>query len=219
MTAAALGAGETATGEIALRSPQNGVVLERFATPGAVVEAGAPLVVVTEPAQLWLTVNAPETSIGAFRTGMSLRFTVPAFPADTFTARVTAVGAGLDPATRTLPVRATVVNAAGRLKPAMFAAVAIPAAGTGSGAAPASTTVMLAADAVQLLGGKPVVFEVMPDGTGGGHFMARAVETGGRSGGWIIVTRGITRGDVVVVEGAFAVKAAIEKGKMPKMEM
>lgn len=219
MTAAALGASDAATGEIAVRSPQNGVVLERSAMPGAVVEAGAPLIVVTEPSQLWLTVSAPETVIGAIRTGISLRFTVPAYPTDTFAARVTAVGAGLDPDTRMLPIRATVTNAGGRLKPAMFAAVSVPSMDGGSRTQAPSAVVVLPADAVQLLRGAPVVFEVMPDGSGGGHFMARPVETGSRAGGQITIARGVAAGDLVVVQGAFAVKAAIEKGKMPKMEM
>jgi multidrug efflux pump subunit AcrA (membrane-fusion protein) len=74
-------------------------------------------------------------------------------------------------------------------------------------------------EAVQLLRGVTVVFAVMPDSAGGGRFMARPVETGGRNGGRIAITRGIAAGDLVVVMGAFAVKAALEKGKMPKMEM
>ena len=219
MTAAALGASDAATGEIALRSPQDGVVLERSAMPGAVVEAGAPLVVVTEPSLLWLTVNAPETMIGAIRTGITLRFTVPAYPADTFTARVTAVGAGLDPDTRTLPLRATVANTAGRLKPAMLASVSLPGTVGVSAAAAQGPRIALPAEAVQLLRGTSVVFQVVPDGTGGGHFMARPVEISGRAGGRITITRGIAAGDLIVVQGAFAVKAAIEKAKMPKMEM
>jgi hypothetical protein len=59
----------------------------------------------------------------------------------------------------------------------------------------------------------------MPDSAGGGHFLARTVETGDRTGGRITIVRGISAGALVVVQGAFAVKAAIEKGKMPKMEM
>lgn len=219
MAARALGASDAPTGELAIRSPQDGVVLERSAIPGTVVEAGAPLILVTDPSQLWLTMSAPETAIGTIRVGAPLRFTVPAYPADTFSARVTAVGAGLDAETRTLPVRATVASASGKLKPAMFASVLLPNNAGGAAASIAGVQVVLPADAVQLLGGKPVVFEVMPDSAGGGHFMARQVETGGRTGVMITITHGVGLGDLVVVKGAFAVKAAIEKSKMPKMEM
>jgi cobalt-zinc-cadmium efflux system membrane fusion protein len=219
VAARALGASDAPTGELAIRSPQDGVVLERSAIPGTVVEAGAPLILVTDPSQLWLTMSAPETAIGTIRVGAALRFTVPAYPAETFSARVTAVGAGLDADTRTLPVRATVTSASGRLKPAMFASVELPHNTGITPASGAAAALVLPADAVQLLGGKPVVFEVMPNDSGGGHFMARPVETGSRAGGRITITRGVGVGDLVVVKGAFAVKAAIEKGKMPKMEM
>jgi hypothetical protein len=35
----------------------------------------------------------------------------------------------------------------------------------------------------------------------------------------VAVTGGLARGDVVVVAGAFAVKAEFQKGSMPDMEM
>ena len=87
------------------------------------METGAPLVIVTDPQTLWLTIDAPESLSGAFRVGGTLRFSVPAYPAESFAARVDAVGAGLDPNTRTLPVRATVDNRRAQLKPEMLATV------------------------------------------------------------------------------------------------
>jgi cobalt-zinc-cadmium efflux system membrane fusion protein len=222
-TAAALGATEASGGEIALRAPQNGVVLERAAVPGTVVEAGAPLIVVTDPSNLWLSVDAPEAAVGLLQTGLMLRFTVPAYPADTFAARITAVGAGLDRATRRLPIRASVANAAGKLKPAMLAAVEVPvplrAGDTSTKASGRGGAVALPADAVQLFRGAPTVFIAMPDGKGGAHFMARSVEIIARAGGRVTIAGSIAPGDLVVTQGAFAVKAALEKGSMPRMEM
>ncbi len=222
-TAAALGASDGPDGDIALRAPRGGVVLERLALPGTVVEAGTPLVVVTDPSVLWLIVDAPETLIGGFRVGAGLRFTVSAWPADTFSARVSAVGAGLDPDKRTLPVRATVANPSGKLKSAMLAAVEVPlraGAGGTRGTIPGQDGwVVLPADAVQLLRGVATVFVVMPDGKGGAHFSTRSVEVGARSAGRVTITSGVMSGELVVIEGAFAVKSAIEKGRMPEMEM
>ena len=54
-TARNLGAVNAESGQLALRAGSGGVVLERSALPGTVVEAGAPLVVVTDPSSLWLT--------------------------------------------------------------------------------------------------------------------------------------------------------------------
>jgi cobalt-zinc-cadmium efflux system membrane fusion protein len=210
-TATALGASE-AGGEIVLRAPFPGVVLARTAMPGTVVDAGAPLVVVTDPSTLWVTINAPETMAGLFQVGERLHFVVSAYPADTFVARIEAVGAGLDPATRTLPVRAVVANPSGRLKPEMLASVHVEGA-------TAMIAVLLPEDAVQTMDGKPTVFLATPDGKGGARFTSRVVELGARSNGRIAVTHGLAAGELVVLQGAFAVKAQLAKAAMPKMEM
>ena len=207
-----LGADASASGEIALRAPFAGVVLARTAVPGSVVEAGAPLVVVTDPATLWLTASAPEALAGAFRTGATVRFSVPAYPGETFAARVDAVGAGLDPGTRTLPVRAVVDNRTGRLKPEMLATVV-------ADGGPSVPAALVPDDAVQTLKAKTVVFIARPLPNGDAKFLRREVEVGSRTGGRAAILRGLSAGDVVVTKGAFAVKAELEKGSMPKMEM
>jgi len=207
-----IGARASATGEIAIRSPLNGVVLMRTAVPGTVVEAGTPLVVVTDPSTLWLSIDAPENLAALFRVGAQLRFTVPAYPADTFSARIDAVGAGLDPSTRTLPIRGVIRNRGDRLKPEMLASVSAQA-----GSAISAPSVP--EDAVQLLDGKSVVFVAHPDSMGGGQFVPRNVQLGSRSGGRIAITQGLVAGDLVVTRGALSVKAQIKKGAMPAMEM
>jgi len=211
-TASQLGATAAASGEIVIQSPLRGVVLARTAAPGTVVDAGAPLVVVTNPARLWLTIDAPERLSALFRRNDELRFVVPAYPADTFVARVASVGAGLDPDTRTLPVRGVIANANARLKPAMFANVSV----SGGKSVPA---VILPDEAVQLLQNVPTVFLVRPDGKGGAVFTRRSVEIVSRSEGRVAVGKGLASGEIVVTGGAFAVKAEFAKGTMPKMEM
>jgi len=211
-TAAQLGAASSTSGEIVIRSPMRGVVLARTAVPGAVVDAGAPMVVVTDPAILWLTIDAPEQFAALFRVNDRLRFEVPAYPAATFVARVASIGAGLDPNTRTLPVRGVVANTDARLKPEMLANVLV----SGGDAAPA---VILPDDAVQLLENTPTVFLARPDGKGGAAFTRRAVEILSRTGGHVAISKGLAPGDIVVSAGAFAVKAEFTRGSMPKMEM
>src|SRR5262245_10700601 len=211
-TAEQLGVGASGGGEVVLRAPFAGTVLARTAVPGTVVEAGAPLVVVTDPSSLWLAVNAPEQLAGLFQRGGRLRFTVRAYPADTFSARVDAVGAGLEPETRTLSVRADVTGGIGRLKPQMLASVLVEGVGN-------VTAAFIPEDALQLIQGKPHVFLARPDTSGGARFDRREVVVGSRSGGRVPVLRGLAAGDVVVTAGAFGVKAQFQKATMPKMEM
>jgi len=111
------------TGGMRLRTNLAGIVLAREAVPGAVVDAGTPLVVVADLGTLWLSVSATEAVASTLRPGAGVRFTVPAYPSETFETRVTAVAGAADPATRTLAVRALVSNTSRKLRPAMFATV------------------------------------------------------------------------------------------------
>jgi len=207
-----LGAGASATGEMVLRSPLSGVVLTRDAQPGAVVSAGTQLISVTDPTSLWLQVNAPEKLASLFRVGGILHFAVPAYPTDKFDARVAAVGAALDSNTRTLLVRAMVLNGNQKLKPEMLATVSVEGEG-------ASTVPVVPDGAIQLLDGKPAVFIAKPNAAGGATFVRRFVEVGSRTGSKVAVSRGLAAGELVVTVGAFSVKAELQKRSMPPMEM
>ena len=207
-----LGAGASASGEMVLRSPLSGVVLSRDAQPGAVVGAGTQLVSVTDPTSLWLQVNSPEKLASLFRVGGILHFSVPAYPTDKFDARVTAVGAALDSNTRTLLVRAMVLNGNQKLKPEMLATVSVEGEG-------ASTVPVVPDGAIQLMDGKPAVFIAKPNAAGGATFVRRFVEIGSRTGSQVAVTRGLAAGELVVTVGAFSVKAELQKRSMPPMEM
>jgi cobalt-zinc-cadmium efflux system membrane fusion protein len=195
-----------------LRSPLSGVVLSRDAQPGAVVGAGTQLVSVTDPTSLWLQVNAPEKLASLFRVGGVLHFTVPAYPADKFDARVTAVGAALAADSRTLLVRAIVLNGNQKLKPEMLASVSVEGEGR-------TTVPVVPEDAIQLLDGRPTVFIAKPNNLGGATFVRRAVEIGTRTGSTVAVTRGLGAGELVVTLGAYSVKAELQKRSMPDMEM
>ena len=199
-------------GTMTLRSPISGVITTRDAVPGAVVSAGSPLVTVTDPTALWLTAALPEAFAVGVKVGSPLRFTVPAFPGETFAARVQSVSASFDPATRSLPVRGLVVNTQSRLRPEMFARVWIE-----SGARQSLVTVP--ESALQRMEGSDVVFIAHPAADGGARFERREVRSGGTSEGRTAIVNGLTPGETVVVEGAFAVKAQLAKATMPKMEM
>ena len=71
---------------------------------------------------------------------------------------------------------------------------------------------------MQFLDGKTVVFIARPDSSGGASLTPRTVEAGARSGGRIAITGGLNSGDLVVTQGAFAVKSQLKKSAMP-MEM
>ena len=193
---------------VTLSSPLAGVVIARDAAPGSVVTPGGPLVTVTDISRLLLEVAAPDHATQTLRPGAQVRFTVSALPARTFEARITSVGGSLDAQTRTLPVRASVANSTGVLRPNMFATVFLEAG--------SETTALRVPDAaVVLVDEQPAVFVAAPEPGGGARFERRRVELGRKQGGRTLVTGGIRAGENVVTEGAFAIKSQLERAKMP----
>jgi cobalt-zinc-cadmium efflux system membrane fusion protein len=71
---------------------------------------------------------------------------------------------------------------------------------------------------VQLIGGHPTVFLAIPDSQGV-RLEARTVKTGLTAGGRVAILDGLSAGELIVVEGAFTVKAQLQRSAMPEMEM
>lgn len=195
------------SGEAIVRAPLGGVVLTRDATPGAVVEAGAPLVSITDDSTLWLEASVADRAASALRNGADVQFTVPAYPGETFIARIISIGGALDPQTRTVPVRALVQNRDHKLRSAMFATVLLSAGAK-------TEAVSLPERAVVLVDEKPVVFVARPDAKGGATFERRSVTVGAKRDGNVLVAGGVRAGEPVVTDGAYAVKSIFERSKM-----
>ena len=153
--------------------------------------------------------DAPEDAASALQVGSRVRFLVRAYPSDTLLARVHSVGSSLDPATRTLPVRALVPNPAGRLRPEMFATVWVEGRERRLAA-------LLPDSAVQLLDQRPVVFVATPDGQGGARFARREVQLGGTTDGRTRIVAGLRAGELVVRSGAFAIKSEFARSHATK---
>lgn len=137
-----------------LTSPIAGTVVEKTLNPGQEVSAdagGAPLFVISDPAQLWVQLDEPEAGLAAIAPGQSIALVTPVYPGETFTAQLEQVGDFIDPQTRTLKLRGRVANADRRLKAEMFvsATLSLPAAANPRLSVPA-TAVFLHEDQQQL---------------------------------------------------------------------
>jgi len=195
-----------ATGQIQLASPIGGVVVARDAVVGAVVEAGSVALVVTDPSTLWLEFGVTNAVATALKPGQRLQF-ILAESGDAIEARVLRVSGAVDPATRLVVVRASVANPIKHLRPELFVTVRVETS-------PASPAVRVPRDAVQIFDGKPAVFVVEPDGKGGAKFIRRDVETGTTVNGQTHISKGLAAGDVIVTEGAFAVRSSFSRNTM-----
>jgi multidrug efflux pump subunit AcrA (membrane-fusion protein) len=113
----------------------------------------------------------------------------------------------VDPTSRTVSVRAVVANRGGRLRPQMLATVHLDRGQPRTGAA-------IPDSAIQLMAGKSVVFTVMPMDKGDVMFMKREIKLEAKTRDGRQIVSGIDKGDVIVIEGAFAVKARLEQSKL-----
>ncbi len=82
------GASRGGSGREMIHSPLAGVVLYRHMEPGEIASAGAPLLTVTDPNNLKLTVYVPEDRYGQIRLGQVLSVTVDSFPNESFAGTV-----------------------------------------------------------------------------------------------------------------------------------
>lgn len=111
------------TSRFELRSPLTGTVVERNVTPGQIVgpASDTPLFTVANLGRLQVVADVYEHDLSGIRIGAVATMTVEAYPGIEFPAIIAVIGDVVDPATRTIKIRAIVSNEDRRLKPEMFA--------------------------------------------------------------------------------------------------
>ncbi len=186
--------------EIPVKTPLAGVVLERKVTTGTAVTPGTPLFVVSDLSSLWALAEIDETKLPLVRAGETAEIRVAAWPGEVFRGRVAFVGDAVNPKTRRITVRCVVANPGGRLKPDMYAAIAM-------GEAFSRPILAVPARAVQEMEGKSVVF--VPGGPG--RFLRREVSVGAEVAGWVEVASGLKEGEPIASEGSFLLKSELMK--------
>jgi cobalt-zinc-cadmium efflux system membrane fusion protein len=122
--------------ESVVTAPIGGTVVQRQAGLGqniisASSGASSPVFTIGDLSTVWLVANVREEDAPRLYKGAAVDVIVLALPGRTFRARLTYIGAAIDPVTHRLPVRAEIDNANGLLKPEMFASFRII---TGEGA-------------------------------------------------------------------------------------
>ncbi|WP_447725736.1 efflux RND transporter periplasmic adaptor subunit [Sphingomonas koreensis] len=191
--------------ETMLRAPISGIVAERTVASGQWVGAGGdkPLFVVTDPSNVWLVAQIPESNAGNIHLGDRIEVTTPAWPGRRFDARITQIGASLDPDTHRLPVRATITNADGALKPRMFASFTIR-----SSQPSRAGELLIPASAVIYEGDEARVWVAGTDRT----LRPRSIKVADRANGMVRVVGGLRRGERIATAGTLFVNEAGSAG-------
>ena len=191
-----LRAGKDARRSLLLRSPADGVVIEKAARAGMRFMPGEPLFQIADLSSVWIVANVFEQDLGLVHAGQTATVSLAAYPGREFTGKVTFVYPTVQPETRTARIRIELPNEAALLKPDLYGTVKIEAGET-------TAAVSVPESAVLDSGTRRVVLIER----GGGAFEPREVELGARGDGYVEVIKGLADGDRVVVDGNFLIDA------------
>ena len=185
------------TRTLTLRSPTDGIVLEKTAIAGLHFMAGEPLYRIANLGSVWVIADLFEQDLGAIRPGQTATVTVDAYPGTAFVGKVDFIYPTITQETRTAKLRIVISNAAGRLKPGMYAKVTFEAP---LGAAP----ILAVPDSAVLDSGNRQI--VLID-LGQGRFEPRDVKLGSHAAGYYEVLGGLKAGENIAVGANFLIDA------------
>jgi len=198
-TARAQAAEATASiGDRIVRAPFSGWASLRTISAGAVVSAGTPIATISDISEIKLDFPVPETLLSAIAPGQSIDAKAAAFPDRSFRGEIATIDPVIDPATRSVMVRAILPNPDNRLKPGMLLTVTIESAARFAPAVPEL--------AVVGQGDQRFLFVVGADG----KVKRTPVRTGVRDRGMIEIVDGAKPGEKVVSEGIVKVSDGME---------
>ncbi len=105
-------------------APINGIVTDVKARVGAAVGPAASVLTLIPP-DMQVLVQADESQLAQLQVGQSANLSVESFPKEAFTGTIKGIAPVLDPRTRSIAVQIDVADPQGKLKPGMFAQLAI----------------------------------------------------------------------------------------------
>ncbi|MEO7142111.1 MAG: efflux RND transporter periplasmic adaptor subunit [Bryobacteraceae bacterium] len=184
--------------QLAVRSPIAGVVVQKLASPGLLLQAGTTVCfVISDISSVWVQGHIFDRDLPSVRVGDLVEERNPSIPA-VFRGEVEYVGSMLDPATRTTPVRIVTRNPGGLLKKDMFVdAVVHTRTKRNILAAPLSAVLHDAQN-------QPFVYVEAQHG----RFAQRAITVGDEQNGSTEVVSGLKEGEKIVSDGGIFLQFA-----------
>ncbi len=196
---------------IPLKSPLDGLVVERRAVPGIVVDNTKTLFVVADPRQMWLTLDLRLEDAKHMAVGHPVRF-LPDGSRQEARGKVAWISTAVDEKTRTVKVRADLANADGRLRAGTFGPGRIVLREE-----PDAVVVPNEAVQVESEGGCQIVFvrdkNFLKEGAPK-VFHVRTVRVGARNGQNTEIIAGVLPGELVAAKGSGGLRSELLKNNL-----
>jgi membrane fusion protein (multidrug efflux system) len=212
---AALGVTERALADASVTAPFAGMIARRSVQLGEFVQPGKPLVELVALDPLEVVFSLTELDTERVRPSQQIDVSVGAFPDRVFHGVVTFISPTVDPATRTLRIKAEIDNDEGHLRPGLFARVSL-------GVSPRSGVVMVPEEALIQRSQGAMLFKIDAENrvkrvtvTTGVHDSGRVEVRGDVRPGERVVRRGhggLADGALVAVRDAEPRAVAAQKG-------
>lgn len=201
-----------------LRAPFDGRLGLREVNLGQYLAPGTRVTVIESTVSDYVDFTLPQENLGRLEVGMPVRVSeetndamtaprapdaAPAAAKAPLEGKITAVDAGVDPATRAVKVRASLPNGAARLRPGMFVRVSVVLPERALVVAVPLTSVVRAS-----YGDSVFVVEDKVDAAGKPGKVARQtfVQLGETRGDFVAIQKGVSAGEDVVSAGAFKLR-------------
>jgi RND family efflux transporter MFP subunit len=181
------------TKTLTLRSPYDGLVIEKTAFEGTKVDGLMRLYRIADLSKVWVMVTLYEYQLPFVRLGQPAVMSLPYIPGQTFAGQVTYIYPYLNQKLRQVKVRLEFENPDLLLKPGMFATVELRNTLAGE-------RILVPRESVIDTGERQVAFVSL----GEGKFEPRDVKLGVRAeGGQVEILAGLKPGEMVVTSGEF----------------
>lgn len=184
-----------------LRAPFAGVVMEKHLAQGEAVKEDAIVFTLSDLSTVWAEIAVPPKDLNLMRVGETVTVKATAFAAEA-KGKIIYVGELLGEQTRTAKARVALANPDRAWRPGLFITVDV----LSGHADAADAAVAVAADAVQIVEDKPVVFVAVAGG-----FQPQPVKLGRSDGKMTEVLQGLKAGTRYVSAGSFVLKAELGK--------
>jgi cobalt-zinc-cadmium efflux system membrane fusion protein len=188
-----------------VRSPIAGTVVECHVAAGQAVEGQMAAFKIANMDRLWAELSVFENNLGNVRVGDRVELEALANPGTFREGRVARIGAALDPETRSAAVRVEIENKNGHLRAGQSVNAKIHASGRASSRGQQGKSTLVPSRAVTYVDGKPTLF-VAESPT---LVRVAKVELGANDGQLVAIKEGVSPGEQVVTEGAFALKSEL----------
>jgi Cu(I)/Ag(I) efflux system membrane fusion protein len=176
-----------------MHAPITGTVIRMEARRGTYVSPGTELYLIADLSQIWILGDIYEYELPFINVGQGATVTLSYDPRTKLHGHVGFIYPTLDPKTRTAKVRFELANPGEKLKPDMYANVALKI--------PLGTRLAVPRDAIIESGERQLIFIHH----GGGKLEWRSVKLGVSAGDWVEVVEGLKVGDHIITSANFLI--------------